>query len=91
MMSVRQMADAAALHQFREDRLRLIDAISMNRFLYLSFIDAAGDGDEAEPERGDSSIQTMELDCVTEKEARHNMEKLQNMEKLMKARLKFSP
>jgi hypothetical protein len=77
------MADAAALHQFREDRLRLIDAISMNRFLYLSFVDAAGD--ESAPETGGSSIQTMELDCVTEKEAR------QNMEKLMKARLKFSP
>jgi hypothetical protein len=77
------MADAAALHQFREDRLRLIDAKSAGRFLYLSFIDAAGD--ESTPETGGSSIQTMELDCVTEKEAR------QNMEKLMKARLKFSP
>ena len=83
MMSVRQMADAAALRQFREDRLRLLDAQSAGRFLYLSFVDAAGD--EAAPETGGSFIQTMELGCVTEKEAR------QNMEKLMKARLKFSP
>ena len=83
MMSVRQMADAAALHQFREDRLRVIDAKSVGRFLYLSFIDAAGD--EAAPETEGSFVQTMELDCVTEKEARANMKKL------LKTRAAFSP
>ncbi|HEU4839454.1 MAG TPA: hypothetical protein VFS88_08610 [Micavibrio sp.] len=76
------MADAAALRQFREDRLRVIDAKSAGRFLYLSFLDAADD-DAAEAEF--SVVQTMELDCVTEKEA------LSNMKKLLKARAKFSP
>lgn len=65
MMSVRHGAAAVALRRFRDGGLRVIDTKSADRFLYLSFVGIAGD--EAAPDTEASFVQTIELDCVTEK------------------------
>lgn len=68
MMTVRQMADAVAIRQFKKDGLTPVDAEHRGRFLYVYFLGAAGSDDLPSPRY--FLAQTMELDCVTEENAR---------------------
>ena len=74
MMSVRQMADAVAVRQFKQDGLRAIDAEYRGQFLYLYFLGPASGENVPMPKY----FQThwMELDCGDEENAHRNMEKL---------------
>lgn len=74
MISVRQMADDAAIRQFKQDGLRAIDAEYKGQFLYLYFLGPAAGEDVPLPR----FFQThwMELDCGSEENARRSMEKL---------------